>query len=179
MAINWSKRPHTHSGPRFITVPPDKVISPLCEPADYVTIMLHYDETQNGSFPCLQPDHCPLCPRRQFLATYAAGLVWCPRSNKWMEGILCLGAPDGTVAHTDFVGSAIVIGKEKGKGSRARTLYLGLCQSKSIPRVPEKPSFDVRPLLLRRWGLFKEADLIGCDFHPPENVLEFPKEAAS
>lgn len=174
MSVQWRTAPKRPLGPAFIRVPPTKVVCLLCKPADYAVLEIHWAADQNGSFPCLGKDECPYCPARKWLTTYGPALVWVPRAARWVQGIMPLGDPVNTVATEDLQGVAVLLGKDKEGENRARTILYGNCRDDKIPPPPLVRSFDVRPFLLRRWGLFKEADLIECAFHPAAPVLSFP-----
>ena len=175
MSVQWRTAPKAHSGPSFIRVVPKKIVCILCERTEYAVLAVHWDEASKGSFPCLVPDACPLCPGRSWLTSYAPALVWASSSQRWVQGILPLGDPTGGLATMDVKGMPIIVGKEGNGEARGRTIYHGSNQDNKIPPPPPTNSFDVRPFLLRRWGLYKEADLVGCELHLPEPTLPFPE----
>lgn len=168
-----------HSGPMFVKCPPDRIVVPLCDPQFYSVIKLHWLEGNNGSFPCMGAE-CKLCPAYSFEFTYAPGLVWMKRNQRWAEGILCLGHPNGTLVQEKLTGVPVIMGKDREDkdATKGRIMFYGKANDPRLPAPPPKKAFSVEAHLLRRWGLFKEADLIGCEFHDAQPELFMPEQNA-
>jgi hypothetical protein len=176
MPVMWRKKPNRPLGPQIIRVKPKKIVNVLCMPPEYACLEVHWSDEDGGSVPCLGKE-CSHCPgRRKWLATYAPAQVWVPSAKRWVQCIVPLGEPCNTAASTDISFVLMIVGKDQNEDRRGTTILLGQYRESDVPPPPPCKTFDVRPFLLRRWGLFAEADLIGCEFHPPEQVLEFPCE---
>lgn len=161
----------------FVQLPPAQTVCLLHAPERHAVIRLHWIGEPVNSYPCLGAE-CPYCPMRASDYTYAACLWLRPHERKWVQAIIPLGDPSFLISQTDLLGKVISVRRMKGKDSHARVGFLELTAAE-LPPVklpPLLPTFDVRPFLLRRWGLFKEADLIGCDFHPPRPMADNESE---
>lgn len=177
--VNWEapkRKPHVL---HFVSCPPNRYVLMLAAPEDLPVIALHWLQDGKGSAPC-QGEGCPLIGlTRHFKSAYAPVLQFAQREGRWMPAILGIGDPGHTLALTDFKGEIITVGKNPKGHEDKRLIYLGTPTIKLPPPPHIAQSFDVRPHLLRRWGLFKEADLLGCEFHLPQETLPFPAEEAS
>lgn len=176
--VKWGKpAPRVHRL-HFVNPNAKRTVFMLASPSEHVTIHLHWLAEENASAPCIG-EQCPLIGlTRHFDCCYTAVLQYAEKEGRWMPAILSIGDPGHTLANTDFCGEKIFVGRSKEEKDSKRVVYLGP-DRRDLPPVPHVAKlFDVRPHLLRRWGMFKEADLIGCEFHPPEVTLEFPQENA-
>lgn len=179
MGVQWETRPaNRRIGPAFITFPPDRIVRVLSSPDQHAVVAIHWVAADKTSVPCTG-DECKLCPQAKRICAYGAAMVWSPRLRKWMQGILPFGSSDTDVANIDLRGYAAILGRTKDVSGPKRIVYLGRPATGDVAELPDAPTFDVRPFLLRRWGLFKEADLIGCEFHPPQPTLFTGEEKAS
>ena len=69
------------------------------------------------------------------------------------------------MAQMEADGYPLIVGPSLDKADRGRLIYLGK-PSEKLPPLPHIVSpFDIRPNLLRRWGMFREADLLECERH--------------
>lgn len=164
--IQWGKpAPRTHRM-HFVKCPPDRAVYMLARPDEYHTIQLHWLHETNESGIC-PGDECPLKGRtRHFESCYAPVLQFAEKEGRWVHAILGIGDPGHTLANTDFFEEKIIVGRSRVQGDQ-RLIYLGKSTKIEVPVPHVLTAFDVRPHLLRRWGLFKEADLVGCEFYSP------------
>lgn len=173
MPIQWSRPFHKADKLFFVSCPPNQIVHYLARPQELHVLPLHWLEDRNGSFPCF--DECPHCAQgvERRLCCYAPVLVLGKKAGRWYNAILSVGDPTSTLAVEDFQGQSIVVGRPRQPDDSLRMVYYGAAKDVPVPLPHIKGSFDVRPFLLRRWGLYKEADLIGCELHTP------PQDAAA
>lgn len=165
--VLWSRPSHATSKLFFVKCPPNKVVYMLDSPQDFHCLRLHYLEEEHSSYPCLG-DKCRHCGEREARDyAYTCCLVFGSKAGRWYQAILPIGDPTHTLATTDFRHTIIEVGKPKNPDDGKRLVYYGTKKTWPVPLPHVTPSFDVRPFILRRYGLFKEADLVGCDLHVP------------
>lgn len=176
MPVQWRQKVAHRAGPMFITCPPNRCVVILTKPCDHAVVLIHYVESMGGSYPCLGSS-CTYCPAPKREAAYTSALVWSKSINKFVQGILPLGSPSSQLYEIENDGVPIWIGKSPDPSMKNRTIYLGAArEADRIGVVPSVKPFDVRVPLLRRWGLFKEAELLECEYHEPDPTLQFPSE---
>ncbi len=137
-------------------------------PDQHRVIRLHYLEHENGSRPCMG-DECPYCPQSSSEYTYAACLWQRDRKGAWVKAICPLGDPSFPLSQRDMSGRPIQIRRQVQSDPRSKLVWTELPEHvvRALPAVRQTSAFDVRPYLLRRWGMFKDADLVGCEVHVP------------
>lgn len=176
MPVQWRDKVKSRGGPMFITCPPNRFVCILTKPCDHAVVVIHYVESMGGSYPCLGQS-CTFCPAPKREAAYAPALMWSKSIGKWIQGILPLGSPSSQLYEIESDGVPIEIGKSRDPSMANRTIFLGTLKTlDSLGPVPTVKPFDVRPPLLRRWGLFKEAELMECTYHEADPTLQFPTE---
>ena len=174
MPVQWRNPSRVPLGPTFLRVPPERTVIILTRPDEHATLLLHWQGDGKGSFPCLGPVDCELCPTGRFLHSYTGVLVYNSRNRTWVKAILDLGNPSEGVASTDYTGAPVVIARGKGRYGDNRIIAMGRPKDTSIA-VPEiLTPFDVRPSLLRRWGLFDDANTICTEAYYEQARLPFP-----
>jgi hypothetical protein len=176
MPVNWSGPQKRKVGPSFVRCPPNRIVQLLCSHFDYPVIDLHYLEGQRTSVPCMGQDECHYHHLKLVRSAYAPVMVWNVSLRVWIPGILGIGDPSHTLATTELHGCPIVIGKDKEGAARSRLVYYGKPTTVVAALKEGTPTFDVRPHLLRRWGLFKEADLLECEYHEAQDLIPFGNE---
>lgn len=175
MPVQWRVPTRRPQGPGFVDLRRKQCVIPLCSCREYPVIRLHrWVEQFKGSFPCLGEGECKCHETITCDYAYAPVLCYNLFTKDWEQKILAVGSPTSPLGTKDVQGQQLVIEREKHPENRGTVLPLGI----RTPLLPaptfEIAPFDVRPHLLRRWGLFKEADLIGCEFHEAE-MLPFPE----
>lgn len=182
--VQWRKPASHPAGPSFLRTPPNRVVVFLTKPDEHATLLLHWLGDGKGSFPCLGEGECSVCPSGRFLHAYCGVLVWNGKTRSWSKAILDLGNPAEGIAQTDWTGMPLVVGRGKsGKGDN-RLIQFGTPDDETIAIPKNVEPFDVRPCLMRRWGLFDEADRVLREAYYEQARLPFPgsssgKEAAS
>jgi hypothetical protein len=176
MPVQWVDRSRMPRGPGFLQCPPNRVVLFLTKPEAYPTIVLHWDDERGVSVPCMGEDECRVCPAEKRIHVYAGVLVLMSREGRWLPVIADLGSPTNGLAHTDYSGAPLVVGRRREKDRRSELISYGRPIS-SIPDPPEnaKP-FDVRPTLMRRWGLFADADELMREAYYEQGRLPFPTD---
>jgi hypothetical protein len=176
MPIEWSRPHHRRDKLFFVSCPPNQLVYMLSKPEGHHVLPIHFLEARNRSFPCF--DECPHCADglERRLCTYTDVLVFGRKAGRWYNAILCIGDPSSTLALENYQGMVIEVGRPKNAFDQKRMVVYGTKREPIAPLPHVKPSFDVRPFLLRSWGLYREADLIGCELHvPPQG--EQPQES--
>lgn len=158
--VQWRRRSAKPLGPTFLRFPPNRLCVILEPPERYAEIALHWCEGKGESFPCMGAGECLLCPSSRKLHVYT-GVVYFDYARRiWLRAIVDLGHPDSMLATSNLVGRPIVIGRER-QGDRRSNLKLVGPSKEQVDMAPElKLPWDCRPHLMRRWGLFDEADSI-------------------
>jgi hypothetical protein len=164
--IRWGKPAPRVERMHFVDPDKDTWVYMLHAPKDFHTIHLHWLNEANESGIC-PGETCPLLGMtRHFESCYCAVLEYNPRKNTWTKAILGIGDPGHHLANTNYRGQVIQVGRSRVPNEK-RIIYLQTAKTVD-PLIPKPaPLFDVRPHLLRRWGLFAEADLVGCELHSP------------
>lgn len=176
--IQWGKPSPRTNRLRFVVCPPDRWVILLDSPEEFHTIKLHWlaDAGESGICP---GDSCPLLGMtRHFESCYAPCMVFNEKEATWTKAILGIGDPGHTLANSDYKGDIIQVGKSRVKDEK-RLIFLKRATRIEVPPPKFLTSFDVRPHLLRRWGLFSEAELLGCELHsPPQQEAANQQERA-
>jgi hypothetical protein len=156
----------------FLTVrtTPTPVIL-VAPPGQFHTLNLHCFTT--SSYVCWNEEECPHChPVKVPARLYAfAPCLTLGDSGQWKQAILPVGDPFGEVAERDMRGFKCgVYRKRKSDGT-----YSALLISESTP-VPVELQvairatwFDIRPRLLRRYGISMDAVALG---EPPVEAMQ-------
>jgi len=169
MSIDWKRPGHSRPKMFFVKCPPKRLVYMLDAPDAFHVLRLHWLPESNGSFPCLGTDECQHCDKETHDYAYTGCLVFGVNTGRWYPAILPVGDPTHTLCQEDFSGCMIYV--DRAKDDTKRMIYLGKESREPVPLPAFRPSIDVRPFLLRRWGLYKEAELIGCEFHSPVQEL--------
>jgi hypothetical protein len=174
MPVQWrgpSRRPNSLS---FLSVIHSRWITTLEGPADYAYLALHWQEAHNQSTPCLGEGECRLCPGNVKVHAYTVALAWDGTGKKWVACIADLGHQESTLVQTDLRGQAALIAREK-PGDRRSNLVLSKARPLTATEQPENTTpIDVRPHLMRRYGLFHEADYFAAQPYVEQQRLPFP-----
>ena len=165
MSIEWKRPGHCRPKMFFVKCPPKRLVY-LPDPPDLFHVLrLHWVEESNGSYPCLGEGKCKLCDRETYDYAYTGCLCFGVNTGRWYPAILPVGDPTHTMCQEDHSGLMIYV--DRAKDDTKRMIFLGTERNAPVPLPAFRPSIDVRPFLLRRWGLFKESDLAGCDLVVP------------
>jgi hypothetical protein len=156
--IQWRRPSRRNAGPRFVTFPPNQILTFLQQPSQYAVLLLHWQDERRQSFPCMGDGNCLLCPSARKVHVYTGVLIWHISRKEWQPAICDLGHPDAEVAQADLTGRPVVLGRTRNSDPRSPIKCFGQSVNPGLPTPPTNRPFDVRPHLLRRWGLFEEAD---------------------
>jgi hypothetical protein len=157
----------------FMRCPPDQHVGIIEPPNFHACIALHFPENGRGSVPCMGDGEC----RHHHLAlkvhAYTVALVYSPGKRSFSAMILDLGFAEGELATTDYRGMFVRVGRRKMQDSRTDIVVRDL-----QPAPPESPihtaePIDVRPHLMRRWGLFEEATRLEREAYYEQQRLPF------
>jgi len=151
---------------KFIQVPPERIVMILQRPEDYACLMLHWSESSGGSFPCLGKE-CRMCDRAPVPYAYSSALLWHPGMRTWERSIMPIGDPARGFAQQDYTGISIKVQRTDRNDKHSPLRVVCREDAQGVARGALATPFDVRGHLLRRWGLFDEAALEGCDIHIP------------
>jgi hypothetical protein len=165
--IRWRRPKPRTLGPQFIRFPVNRFCIILTSPSGHTVLSLHWDDElgeRGESFPCLGRPDCRYCPGVVKDYCYAPALVYLTKQRQWVPGILPIGDPGHTLANLDLAGVPIEIGRSKEKGDELRLIYYGRPAEDQFAAPPPAKAFDVRPPLLRRYGLFDLAS--EAEFEP-------------
>jgi len=140
----------------------------LTNPDTHAQLLLHRIDAAGRSFPCLGDGACRYHDKEPFPYAYAA-VVYLNREREcWEQAILGLGDPGHVAACKDHTGGEVIVRRKDAKNKRSSIIVSsGRMRPDFRPTLDLMQPFDVRPYILRRWGLFREAELIGCDLHLP------------
>jgi hypothetical protein len=145
-------------------------------PADYAVIGLHWQEAARQSVPCLGED-CRVHDAPYKVHAYTVLRFWSADRRTWVQAICDLGNATHDLATRDLRGRAVFIGREHPGKARGHLFYLRDVQAADdIPEPPEAKPVDPRPILMRRYGLFHEADYFETQPYVEQQRLAFPQD---
>lgn len=172
--VTWSRPAAKASNLYFVNTKGMSIVCMVDEPNNFPCILLHWlEKPKRTSVPCIGDGcvHCASVPVKN--VCYAPVLHFARNQGRWYQAILCIGDSSYGLSQTDYRGGPIQVGPSKEPHDKGRIISYGKCRDK-LPALPQivKP-FDIRPNLMRRWGMFKEAELIECARHEatPQEVL--------
>ena len=179
MPVQWVHGKRRPLGPQFLRCPPDQIVQFLSTPDEHAVIILHWCDEVRESVPCMGKPDCRFCDRVKKVHAYTGLLVYSSKTGQWSRAICDLGHPSEGLAQTDHRGSPIKIGKAKELRDRHRIISYGADLPSDVTDPPKMAPWDVRPHLLRRWGLFAEADECEREPYYEQKRLQFPFGAGS
>jgi hypothetical protein len=160
----WSRPVKRPCGLYFVNTKGRVAVLLVDDPANYPCIRLHFDKDANTSVVCFgdECNHCGVLESPRDYC-YAPCLHFAKQQGRWYHAILPIGDPSFGLATTDYRGAPIWVGPSRDPADRKRVVSYGTVREQLAPLPQVVKPFDIRPNLLRRWGMFKEADLIGCE----------------
>jgi hypothetical protein len=180
MRVHWGKPSRTSKPPFFVKLPPSQLVYMLDRPERFHTLKVHFIPERRGSVPHIGEGRCPFCSFRLEECTYAPVLLFGQRSRRWHKAILPVGDPHDSLANTNYEGCAIIVGKPGSRSVIQRTMFLEHVRELPEPLPGRPASFDVRPMLLRRYGMFDEAAALEAQAgRNPELAMECEPDRAA
>jgi hypothetical protein len=164
--VQWSRPVKRPASFYFVNTKGRVAVLMVDDPANYHVLKLHWLDDIRDSRLC-SGDDCKWC-REEVAARnycYAPCLHFAKSQGRWYHAILPIGDPSFGLAQTDYRGMPIWIGPSRDPADRKRVISYGHVREQLAPLPSVITAFDIRPHLLRRWGLYREADLIGCERH--------------
>ena len=172
MGVNWQKgRAGGTRGENckvhLVQPGSQEIIAFLCGADEVLQHKVHWIREESKSFPCLEP-HCKLCPWPSQQRWYAPVLRYtlplphagadfrCPDPPykytplRWERVVLEITKGWSCIVDQVSVGALFHLERMRAtKQSRTRFNHLGILEMDA----PECLSFDVRPAVMRMWGL--------------------------
>lgn len=156
----------------FISIPPDQHITIIEPPELHGCIALHFPEGTRGSVPCMGEGECQHHQWPLKVHAYTIALVYAPSLRSWRAMIVDLGYAEGELATTDYRGMVLRVGRAKTDKRSNIVIRDNKPLEADSPMHTAEP-IDVRPHLMRRWGLFDEADRIMREPYYEQQRLDF------
>jgi hypothetical protein len=112
---------------------------------------------------------------------YAVVQVYGYRSGSWLPHVVDLGRFDAELPNLDLTGRAVQIGRKRGpRGAQEMEFLKNVSLGSAKPPADQTP-INPKPVLLRRYGLYAEAEQAAIEpyyeqarlqFEPPADKLE-------
>ena len=172
--VQWHAPVVLHERLPFVNVISEARVFFITSPQQHAILDLHTVDDRGRSFPCMGATDCKHHTEKPYRYAYAPVVQYDYGAKRWRHAILGLGDPSRAIAREDNRGGLCLVTRADGRDKRScLAIKLVLPNPPDLPDLDMMAAFDVRPYLLRRWGLFKEAELIGCDLRFPDpNFVE-------
>jgi hypothetical protein len=176
--VQWRPPSRRPNAVQFVKVPPTRYAMILDQPSEFAILALHWLEGAGQSTPCMGASECQICPQGVKVHVYTIALMYLGRESDWMPMIFDLGHPDAWFLQENLRGEIVEVSREKkhDKRSNVHVRRVNELRGATSPKLIER--IDVRPHLMRRYGLFAEADYFAIHDHAEQQRLPFPSDDA-
>jgi hypothetical protein len=118
-------------------------------------------------------DECPCHDLPLKVHAYTIALVYTPSARAWRAMIVDLGFNESELATTDYMGFMLKVGRERANDKRSNLIVKSQEILPQESDVLKAERIDVRPFLLKRWGIYDEAEHFRCRDDDQQLTLPF------